>query len=268
MQEGVPRLPRKPAAGVAGAAGAAVLAVGVGAGPHVAIASQSSTMPAHRVTLSIHLPKGKGSKGGVRLTPHAPLDTLRSGMRPTSTRNLILVASVLLTAACGSSNATSSGSTPTPTPTPTASALHVPSVDACKLVTTDEASGAIGSTLTNLGSAGGVQIPGACIYGASGSTSTVFVYAQVYADTSTADAVQPDQIAAAVAAQYAVSNAHPVDGIGDKAIEYNASGPGGPGIAILVFRYNVLVLISVDPLSDSKKIEQLARTAVGRLVTA
>ncbi len=142
------------------------------------------------------------------------------------------------------------------------------SVDACTLITANEASAAVGSPVTNLGATGGVQIPGACIYGASGSSSVVFVYAQVYPDATTANAVQPDQVAAALAGQLGVANAHSVTGIGDKALEYSASGTAGGGLAIFVFKYNVVMLIAVDPTTNSSTVEQLARTAVSRLVAA
>ena len=71
---------------------------------------------------------------------------------------------------------------------------------------------------------------------------------------------------AAVALASSVT-AHYVD-IGDKAFEYTASGSAGGGIAIFVFRYNVVMMIAVDPTSTPSTIEQLARTAVGRLVLA
>ncbi len=180
-----------------------------------------------------------------------------------STRLLSLLAAVLLATACGSSGDTSSGSTPSPK-----GALHVTAVDACTLVTANEASAAVGSPMTNLGATGGAQVPGACIYGASGSSSTVFVYAQVYPDATTANAVQPNQVAAALAGALGVSNAHQVNGIGDKAFEYTASGTAGGGLAIFVFRYNVVMMIAADPTSDSGTIEQLARTAVSRLVAS
>jgi hypothetical protein len=48
----------------------------------------------------------------------------------------------------------------------------------------------------------------------------------------------------------------------------DASGSAGGGIAIFVFKYNVVMLIAVDPTSTPSAIEQLARTAVGRLVAA
>lgn len=63
-----------------------------------------------------------------------------------------------------------------------------------------------------------------------------------------------------------LTNAHSVNGIGDRAFEYSASGTAGGGIAIFVYRYNVVMMIAVDPTSDSSTVEQLARTAVSRLV--
>jgi hypothetical protein len=177
----------------------------------------------------------------------------------------LLVAALLLAAACGSSGGSSGGSSSGSTPSP----QRVASVDACSLVTASEASSAVGSPLTNLtAEGGGVQMPGLCIYGASGSSSTVFVYAQVYPDATTANAVQPNQVAGALAGQLGVTNAHAVSGIGDKAFEYTASGSAGSGMAIFVFRYNVVMMLAVDPTSDSSTIEKLARTAVGRLVVS
>ncbi len=188
-----------------------------------------------------------------------------------STRLLTLVATVLLVMACGGSSDTSSSSSSSPNggrPTLPSLEKNVASVDACTLVTQDEASAAVGAPMINLGTTGGVQIPGACIYGASGSSNAVFVFAQVYPDATTADAVQPDTVAAALAGRLGVTNAHTVNGIGDKAFEYGATGTAGGGIAIFVFRYNVVMMIAVDPTSDSGKVEQLARNAVSRLVTS
>ena len=204
------------------------------------------------------------------MTPNWPLGTLKVLMFMTSARTLVVVAAILLAAACGGSAATSSSGETSKKASPTVSReQHVATVDACTLVTADEASAAVGTPLTNLGaSGGGAQVPGACIYGASNSSSVVFVYAQAYPDATAAQAVQPDQIAAALAGQFGVSNAHAVNGIGDKAFEYSASGSAGGGLAIFVFRYNVVMMIAIDPASNPSTVEQLARTAVGRLVAA
>jgi hypothetical protein len=191
-------------------------------------------------------------------------------MIPKSIRTPVVLAALLLAAACGSpTTSTSSTSSPTPTATaPASGTQQVATVDACTLVTANEASGAVGSPMTNLGAIGGVQVPGLCIYGASGSPKTVFVFAQVYPDATAANAVQPDQVAAALAGQLGVSNAHSVSGIGDKAFEYTATGSAGGGIAIFVFKYNVVLMVAVDPTSTPATVEQLARTAVSRLVVA
>jgi hypothetical protein len=188
---------------------------------------------------------------------------LRSALRVAS-----VAGALLLLAACGDSsssaaNGTNSEDQHSPSPSPV---QHVASVDACSLITADEASKATGATLTNLAGTGGVSIPGACIYGASESSASVFVYAQVYADASAANAVQADQIAAALAGRIAFSDAHPVSGIGDKALEYTATGSGGSGLAMFVIKANAVILLSVNPDTDSSVIENLARGALSRLV--
>ena len=56
----------------------------------------------------------------------------------------------------------------------------------------------------------------------------------------------------------------PVQGIGDKAFEYTATSSSGGGIAIFVFKANVVLMIALSPTTDSAKVEALARAAVGR----
>jgi hypothetical protein len=138
-------------------------------------------------------------------------------------------------------------------------------VDACTLVTAAEASSASGSTLANLAGASGVVVPGACIYSSSDGAASVLVYAQAYPDASSANAVSPAQIAAAINGGYGVANAKAVSGIGDKAVEYSTTTAGGNGTVIFVFKANVVVMIAVTPATSSSTIEQLARNAVGRL---
>jgi hypothetical protein len=174
-----------------------------------------------------------------------------------------LLAVCLLMAACGGSASSSSNSSTGATPSPTKSA-HVNSVDACTLVTASEASTAAGSTVTNLSASAGGQTPGICIYGNSDSSASVFVFAQVYPDETTADSISPEQIAAVLNGQMGVTNAKVVHGIGDKAFEYTATSTSGGGIAIFVFKANVVLMIVVSPTTDSAKVEALARTAVSR----
>jgi hypothetical protein len=95
----------------------------------------------------------------------------------------------------------------------------------------------------------------------------VFIYAVVEPDASTADAMTPDQLAAIMQGQYGISKAKVVDGIGDKAVEYTttAQASGSSGIAIFVFKANVVMFIILSPSTNSAAIESLAKTAVGRL---
>ncbi|TME55320.1 MAG: hypothetical protein E6I53_00110 [Chloroflexi bacterium] len=172
-----------------------------------------------------------------------------------------LAVAAALTVACGGSPSNSSAkSSPTPT-----KAAQITSVDACSLVTSADASTATGATLTNLAAGTGASVPGACIYGSQDSQASVLVFAQTYPDTTTADSVSPDQLAAVMNGQYGISNAKPVTGIGDKAFEYTATSAGGGGIVIFVFKSNVVLLIAVSPASDPSKVEALARIAVANL---
>jgi hypothetical protein len=95
--------------------------------------------------------------------------------------------------------------------------------------------------------------------------TSVVVYAQAYPDATTADAISPQQIAAAINSGSGVTNAKSVSGIGDKAVEYSITTGGGNGIVIFVFKSNVVVMVAVTPATSSTAIEQLAKTAVGRL---
>jgi len=171
---------------------------------------------------------------------------------------MFLLTVCLLVAACGGSANSTSNSSTGATPSPTKGA-HVNSVDACSLVTAAEASAAAGSTVTNLSAGAGAQTPGICVYGSSDGASSVFVLAQVYPDTTTADSISP-----VMNGQMGVTNAKSVQGIGDKAFEYIATSSSGGGIAIFVFKANVVLMIALSPTTDSAKVEALARAAVGR----
>jgi hypothetical protein len=177
---------------------------------------------------------------------------------------IALVAAVgLLISACGSSN-TPSASSSSATHSPTPSAALISKVDACSLVTASEASTAAGATVTNFGGAGATAT-GACIYASSDGAASVIVFAQTYPDTTTAQAVSPEQIAAAINNGAGVANAKAVSGIGDKAVEYSTTAAGGNGSVIFVFKSNVVLMIAVTPSPSSTALEQLARNAVGKL---
>ena len=134
-------------------------------------------------------------------------------------------------------------------------------------MTAGEASSAAGKQVANLVSMGAPAIPGACFYGTQKSSAAVFVYAQVYKDAATADAVTVGEFQAAVSSQIgeASKDSKDVIGIGDRAYEFTVKNRSGGGQAILVFKGNVVFLIALDPSNSASAVEGLARTAVTRL---
>lgn len=165
--------------------------------------------------------------------------------------------------ACGSSGS-SSTSSQIPTPSPSPKQTVVANFDPCTLVTAVDASAVIGTTVTNTAAAGGVSVPGACSYATSDLKSFVLVFAQAFPDATTADAVSPEQLAASLSAYLRIANPKAVNGIGDKAVEYNLTSSGGEGILIIVFKANVIFTIAISP-SDPSTVERLATTAAGKV---
>jgi hypothetical protein len=124
---------------------------------------------------------------------------------------------------------------------------------------------ATGITVTNLAGTSGASIPGACFYGTADGSTSVLVFAEFYPDASSAAAVSPESMAASLNGAYGIANAKVVTGIGDKAVEYSSTSSAGNGAVIFVFKSNVVMFIALTPASGTTGIEQLARTAVGRL---
>ncbi len=171
----------------------------------------------------------------------------------------------LMVSACGSSGSSSTPS-PSPTPTPTPKPTVIASVDACTLVTAAEASAAAGTTVANIAGAGGASVPGACIYATSDGKTFVLVVAQAYPDATAANAVSPEQMAAALRAYGSIANAKVLTGIGDKAIEYNLTpSSGAAGIMIFVFKANVVLMIAISPSSNPSTVESLAASAIAKI---
>lgn len=168
------------------------------------------------------------------------------------------LAAGLLITACGSTS-TSSTSSPSPTPTPTPKANLITSVDACTLVAATDAGSVLGGTFMSA-----TSVPGACFYSSTDGKTTVLVFAQVYPDSTTADAVKPDQIAAAINSGYGVTNATAVTVNGAKAVEYTLTG-AATGYVIFVFKSNVIIMIAVTPSATDSPARQLATIAVGNL---
>jgi hypothetical protein len=110
-------------------------------------------------------------------------------------------------------------------------------------------------------------VSGTCFYASGDGSTTVIVIAQAYADAASANAVSPEQLAAALNGAYGIANAKAVSGIGDKAVEYTVTSgaSASSGSVIFVFKSNVVIMIAVTPTSSTTVVEQLARTAVGRL---
>ena len=175
----------------------------------------------------------------------------------------MVAAAGLLIGACGSTN-TPSASSSSGSHSPSPSSTLISKVDACTLVSAADASTAAGTTVVSFGGAGATPT-GACIYASSDGTASVIVFAQAYPDTTTAQAVSPEQIAASINNGAGVANAKAVSGIGDKAVEYSTTAAGGNGSVIFVFKSNVVMMIAVTPAPSSSALEQLARNAVGKL---
>jgi len=177
---------------------------------------------------------------------------------------LVALSAAIVLSACGAPGSSSSATSPSPSPSP----VHYAAItDACTLVTNDEANAAVGSNLMNLTAQAGVAIPGICFYGnTTGQNIGVYIYAQTYPDATTADQVNPNQLAAAFGGQMGVNgSAKVVNGIGDKAVEYTATQAQGSGVALFVFKGNAVIMIIVVPSTDGSKAEHLATLAIGRL---
>jgi len=180
---------------------------------------------------------------------------------------VVALAAVAISACGGPSSGSTSSSQSTPTPAKQASKnLTLP--DICTLVTTDDAAkiwNVDKTQVMNMGSAAGA---GLCIYGNQASPQDgLLVIGQSYPDATSAQAVQPEQLAAIYSRLYGISNAKSVSGIGDKAFEYTttSAATGSSGAAIFVFKANILIMIILSPASDTSGVESLARTALSRL---
>src|SRR6266849_6847688 len=177
-----------------------------------------------------------------------------------ATEMALVVSAGLVIYGCGSSNSLSAEASSSPSPTPTPSAAHIASVDACSLVSVDEASTLTKTTVTALSSAGGL-----CIYGSSDGKASILIFANAYPDATAANQVSPEQVAAQLNGSYAVANAKPLSGVGYKAVEYSLTGPQGAGTVIFGFKANVVFMIVVIPPPDSTAFETLVGTAAGRI---
>lgn len=171
----------------------------------------------------------------------------------------------LMVSACGGSSSSSKAAA-SPSPTRTPKATPTPAVDACALVTAADILSATGLTVSSLAGSSGAEVP-TCVYFTADHSTTVLVVANAYPDATSANAVTPDQLAAASNGAFVIANAKPVSGIGDKAVEYTftIAASAATGMAIFVFKSKFVILIAITPSKDSAALENLARTAAGRL---
>jgi hypothetical protein len=183
-------------------------------------------------------------------------------------RIVALIVAAAGLSACGSSAvASSTPASPSPSPSAVASHSKLQAVDPCTLVTAQDASSAAGRTLINDVALGAAKITGGCFYGARGSSTGVYIYMQLYPDAATADAVTVEQFQSVMAGELGspANTWQDVSGIGDRAYEFTAKGNAGSGIAILVYKGNVVFLVAMEPTTNEGAVEGLAKTAAGRL---
>lgn len=186
----------------------------------------------------------------------------------------LVVLAGLLVGACGgsSSSSSSAGSSPSPSPTPTP--VKYTSAEACTLVSLTDAQTVTGNPA--VANQAGAQLPGICVYAApDGSGTSVFVYAQLYSDTTSANAISADQFAAAInSSASGLTNSKAVPGIGDAAFEFNFTASGsGNGLMIFVKKANVVFLIALAPAPTdatqlaamTSNLETLAKKAANSL---
>lgn len=196
--------------------------------------------------------------------------------KPRFRLELVAACACLLTmalAACGGSSSGSGESTGSNESSPTAATnkeasknLTLP--DVCSLVTTDDVATlwqVDKSQILNVASGAGA---GLCIYGNQASQQDgLLVIGQAYPDATTAEQVQPEQLATVYSRFYGISSSKSVTGIGDKAFEYvtTSTATGSNGAAIFVFKANILLMIILSPATDDTGVESLAKAALTRL---
>jgi hypothetical protein len=181
-------------------------------------------------------------------------------------RLVLIVAAAAVMTACASSADASNIRTPS-SPSPAPKQARIAKVDPCALVTAADASKAAGKTLVNSVTLGASPVAGGCFYGARGTSAGVYVYTQVYPDAATADAVTVDQLESVMAGRLgsATGDATQIAGIGDRAFEFTANGAAGKGMAIVVYRSNVVFVIAMAPATEESTVQDLAKTAVSRV---
>lgn len=105
-----------------------------------------------------------------------------------------------------------------------------------------------------------------CTYANSDGTKQLLVFGEVLPDASTAQQIQPDQLASSFNTGYGLTGAHQLNGIGDKAVEASVTAGAQTGTIIFIFKSNVVMMLILEPApADTTGFEKLAKDAADNL---
>jgi hypothetical protein len=105
-----------------------------------------------------------------------------------------------------------------------------------------------------------------CTYASADGSQSLLVFGEVLPDASAAAQVQPNQLAQSFNSAYGITNSKPLNGIGDKAVEYSLSSGGQTGTIIFIFKSNVVMMLILEPTpTDTSGFEKLAKDAANNL---
>lgn len=106
-----------------------------------------------------------------------------------------------------------------------------------------------------------------CSYASSDAKTMLLVFGEVLPDASTADQIQPEQLAQSFNTGFGYTNGHTLNGVGDKAVEATLNGSTGQsGTIIFIFKSNVVIMLILEPApADTTGFEKLAKDAANSL---
>ena len=174
----------------------------------------------------------------------------------------LLLAAVLLLAACGGPGATGGGPTATPTPAPASSPIDLTNLDACSLVPVATASQLVGAWVFQV-STSATAATSFCVYASTKSTEGVAVFVQ---QTPGGDARKVVQAALDHNAAPSARLSTAVTGIGDAA----GTKTDAHDAAVVFARHNLLVVLTATAASKNgtdllPKLETIAKQVAAKL---
>jgi hypothetical protein len=105
-----------------------------------------------------------------------------------------------------------------------------------------------------------------CSYASADGKTSLLIFGEVLPDASAAQQVQPEQLASSFNTGYGYTNAHTLNGVGDKAVEATLNGSGQTGTIIFIFKSNVVMMLILEPApADTTGFEKLAADAANNL---